>query len=163
MRISPSTAQQNRSQRCTRHRADDATAVGTTPSRKTIDMQKMRTLLTKRKLLKPKLTALDSHIRASLRGYGFLVGAGACGSVREPIERNDPILTVTIEGLWMRAAHPRGLRSAASCGAASGAARFCLPASDDGSRRRALCPPCRSRSALMIPGVCQITNGRRAF
>ncbi|QQO35615.1 hypothetical protein JJC00_08545 [Bradyrhizobium diazoefficiens] len=85
-------------------------------------MQKMRTLLTKRKLLKRTLTALESHIRGSLRGYGLLVGAGARGAVREPIERSDPILTVIIEGLWIRAAHPRGLRSAASCSAASGAA-----------------------------------------
>jgi len=37
---------------------------------KNIDMQKMRTLLTSRKLLKRKLIDLENHIRGALRAYG---------------------------------------------------------------------------------------------
>ncbi|MEH2515671.1 transposase [Bradyrhizobium sp. AZCC 1610] len=39
---------------------------------KNIDMQKMRTLLTSRKLLKRKLIDLENHIRGALRAYGCL-------------------------------------------------------------------------------------------
>jgi hypothetical protein len=59
-------------------------------------MQKMRTLLTNRKLLKRKLIDVENHVRDALRAYGLLVGAIARGAyearVRELIERSDPIL-----------------------------------------------------------------------
>lgn len=70
---------------------------------KNIDMQKMRTLLTSRKLLKRKLIDLENHIRGALRAYGLLVGAVARGAyearVRELIERSDPIFVMTIEAM----------------------------------------------------------------
>jgi transposase len=70
---------------------------------KNIDMQKMRTLLTSRKLLKRKLIDLENHIRGALRAYVFLVGAVARGvyeaRVRELIERSDPIFVMTIEAM----------------------------------------------------------------
>jgi hypothetical protein len=47
---------------------------------KTIDMQKMRTLLANRKLLKRKLIDIENHIRGALRAYGLLVGAIARGA-----------------------------------------------------------------------------------
>ena len=40
-----------------------------------VEMQKMRTLLTNRKLLKRKLVEIENHIRGALRTYGLLVGA----------------------------------------------------------------------------------------
>lgn len=70
---------------------------------KNIDMQKMRTLLTSRKLLKRKLIDLENHVRGALRAYGLLVGAVARGAfearVRELIERSDPIFVMTIEAM----------------------------------------------------------------
>jgi transposase len=42
---------------------------------KNIEMQKMRTLLTNRKLLKRKLVDIENHIRGALRTYGLFVGA----------------------------------------------------------------------------------------
>ena len=93
---------------------------------KNIDMQKMRTLLTSRKLLKRKLIDLENHIRGALRAYGLLVGAVARGAyearVRELIERSDPIFVMTIEAMLDAPRHPRGLRSVASRAAASGPA-----------------------------------------
>lgn len=66
-------------------------------------MQKMRTLLTSRKLLKRKLIDLENHIRGALRAYGLLVGAVARSAyearVRELIERSDPIFVMTIEAI----------------------------------------------------------------
>ena len=57
---------------------------------KNIDMQKMRSLLANRKLLKRKLIDIENHIRGTLRAYGLLVGAVARGGyearVRELIE-----------------------------------------------------------------------------
>ncbi|MBR0823158.1 IS110 family transposase [Bradyrhizobium liaoningense] len=68
---------------------------------KNIDMQKMRTLLTNRKLLKRKLIDLENHVRGALRAYGLLVGAVARGSfearVRELIEHSDPIFVMSIQ------------------------------------------------------------------
>jgi transposase len=46
---------------------------------KNIDMQKMRTLLANRKLLKRKLIDIENHIRGSLRAYGLLIGTVARG------------------------------------------------------------------------------------
>jgi transposase len=39
---------------------------------KNVEMQKMRTLLTNRKLLKRKLVDIENHIRGALRTYGFV-------------------------------------------------------------------------------------------
>ena len=68
---------------------------------KDIDMQKMRTLLTNRKLLKRKLIDLENHVRGALRAYGLLVGAVARGAyearIRELIERSDPIFVMSIQ------------------------------------------------------------------
>jgi len=38
---------------------------------KNIETQKMRTLLSNRKLLKRKLVDIENHIRGALRAYGF--------------------------------------------------------------------------------------------
>lgn len=70
---------------------------------KNIDMQKMRTLLTSRKLLKRKLIDLENHIRGALRAYGLIVGGVARGAfearVRELIDRSDPIFAMTVEAM----------------------------------------------------------------
>jgi hypothetical protein len=64
---------------------------------KNIDMQKMRSLLCNRKLLKRKLIDIEIHIRGTLRAYGLLIGAVGCGSyearVRELLEHRDPIFS----------------------------------------------------------------------
>jgi len=58
---------------------------------KNIEMQKIRTLLANRKLLKRKLVDIENHIRGALRTYGLLVGAvggGGFGArTRELIEQ----------------------------------------------------------------------------
>ena len=41
---------------------------------KDVEMQKMRTLLTNRKLLKRKLVNIENHIPGALRTYGLFVG-----------------------------------------------------------------------------------------
>jgi transposase len=41
---------------------------------KNIDTQKMRSLLSNRKLLKRKLIDIENHIRGALRAYGLLIG-----------------------------------------------------------------------------------------
>ena len=53
---------------------------------KSIDMQKMRSLLANRKLLKRKLIDTENHIRGTLRAYGLLMGAVGRGGyeVRVP-------------------------------------------------------------------------------
>jgi transposase len=68
---------------------------------KNVEMQKMRTLLTNRKLLKRKLVDIENHIRGALRTYGLLVGAVSRGQyearVRELIERTDIVFSTMIE------------------------------------------------------------------
>jgi transposase len=44
---------------------------------KNIEMQRMRALLSNRKLLKRKLIDIENHIRGALRAYGLLIGAVA--------------------------------------------------------------------------------------
>ncbi len=70
---------------------------------KSIEMQRMRTLLASRKLLKRKLVDIENHIRGALRAYGLLVGAVGRGGyearVRELLERCDPVFVVTIEAM----------------------------------------------------------------
>ncbi|MBI2713297.1 MAG: IS110 family transposase [Rhizobiales bacterium] len=68
---------------------------------KNIEMQKMRTLLSNRKLLKRKLVDIENHIRGALRTYGLLVGPISRGRfearVRELIERADYVFTTMVE------------------------------------------------------------------
>ena len=68
---------------------------------KDVEMQKMRTLLSNRKLLKRKLVDIENHIRGALRTYGLLVGAVSRGQyearVRELIQRTDFVFTTMIE------------------------------------------------------------------
>jgi transposase len=70
---------------------------------KNIDMQKMRSLLANRKLLKRKLIDIENHIRGTLRAYGLLMGAVGRGGyearVRELLEHSDPIFSVMIEAM----------------------------------------------------------------
>ena len=70
---------------------------------KNIEMQKMRSLLANRKLLKRKLIDIENHIRGALRAYGLLVGAVGRGEyearVRELIEHGDPVFFTMIEAM----------------------------------------------------------------
>ncbi|MET4606931.1 transposase [Bradyrhizobium sp. JR4.1] len=70
---------------------------------KNIEMQKMRSLLANRKLLKRKLVDLENHIRGTLRAYGLMVGAVGRGGyearVRELIEHSDPVFCMMIEAM----------------------------------------------------------------
>ncbi|GLR85966.1 hypothetical protein GCM10007857_26770 [Bradyrhizobium iriomotense] len=124
---------------------------------KNIDMQKMRTLLTNRKLLKRKLIDIENQVRDALRAYGLLVGAVARGAyearVRELIDRSDPIFVMTIEALLdVRRAILEGYDRLH---------RVLLQVvqHDAVCRRLMTVPasvplrPCRSRSASMIPGA----------
>ena len=68
---------------------------------KNVEMQKLRTLLSNRKLLKRKLVDIENHIRGALRAYGLLVGAVSRGRfearIRELIEHTDYVFTTMIE------------------------------------------------------------------
>jgi transposase len=68
---------------------------------KNIEAQKLRTLLTHRKLLKRKLVDMENHIRGALRAYGLLVGAVSRGRfearIRELIEHSDYVFKTMIE------------------------------------------------------------------
>ncbi len=68
---------------------------------KNVDMQKMRTRLSNRKLPKRKLVGLEHHIRGALRTYRLLVGLVSHGRyeerVRELMERTDFVFTTIIE------------------------------------------------------------------
>ena len=70
---------------------------------KNIHMQKMRSLLANRKLLKRKLIDIENHIRGTLRAYGLLMGAVGRGGyearVRELIEHGDPVFSLMIEAM----------------------------------------------------------------
>ena len=68
---------------------------------KNIETQKMRTLLSNRKLLKRKLVDIENHIRGTLRAYGLLVGAVSRGRyearIRELVEHSDYVFKAMIE------------------------------------------------------------------
>lgn len=68
---------------------------------KNIEAQRLRTLLSNRKLLKRKLIDMENHIRGALRTYGLLIGpvgrAGFEARVRELVERTDIVFTTMIE------------------------------------------------------------------
>jgi transposase len=63
-------------------------------------MQKMRSLLANRKLLKRKLIDIENHIRGTLRAYGLLIRAVGRGGyearVRELLEHSDPVFSMMI-------------------------------------------------------------------
>lgn len=68
-------AEQDRSQRCTWHREDDAGQPVSSPVHvKTLTSQNRRALLTARKLLQGKAIATENDIRALLRNFGLKVG-----------------------------------------------------------------------------------------
>jgi transposase len=54
---------------------------------KNIDMQKMRSLLANRKLLKRKLIDVENHVRGTLRAYGLLLGPVGRAGARIPRSR----------------------------------------------------------------------------
>ncbi|WOH80629.1 IS110 family transposase [Bradyrhizobium sp. BEA-2-5] len=68
---------------------------------KNIDMQRMRSLVANRKLLKRKLIDIEDHIRGTLRAYGLLTGAVGRGGydarVRALLEHSDPVFSLMIE------------------------------------------------------------------
>lgn len=68
---------------------------------KNVETQRLRTLLSNRKLLKRKLIDMENHIRGALRTYGLLIGqvgrAGFEARVRELVERTDIVFTTMIE------------------------------------------------------------------
>jgi transposase len=70
---------------------------------KNIEMQKMRTFLANRKLLKRKLVDIENHIRGSLRTYGLLVGAVGRGGfearVRELVEHTDYLFSTMVQAM----------------------------------------------------------------
>ncbi|MCP3467030.1 transposase [Bradyrhizobium sp. CCGUVB23] len=124
---------------------------------KNTDMQKMRTLLTNRRLLKRKLIDIENQVRGALRAYGLLVGAVARGAyearLRELIERSDPIFVMTIDALLdVRCAILEGYDRLH---------RVLLQVvQHDAVCRRLMTVlasvplrPCRSRSTSMIPGA----------
>ena len=108
-------------------------------------MQKMRSLLANRKLLKRKLIDVENHIRGTLRAYGLLMGAVGRGGyearVRELLEHSDPIFSVMIEAMLDAAGDLRGQRKIASRASSGGSARRGLPPFDDGAWRRSRCHP----------------------
>lgn len=80
---------------------------------KTVETQRLGTLLANRKLLKRKLVDLENHVRGALRAYGLLVGqvsrGGFEGRVRELLEHGDYVFVSTIETmLAVRAAVVEG-------------------------------------------------------
>lgn len=68
---------------------------------KNVEMQKMRTLLSNRKLLKRKLVDMENHIRGALRTYGLIVGQVSRGDfetrIRELMAHADYVFTTMIE------------------------------------------------------------------
>jgi hypothetical protein len=108
---------------------------------KNIEMQKMRKLLSNRKLLKRKLVDIENHVRGALRTYGLLVGAVSRGlydaRVRELIEHTDIVFATMIETMLdVRGGDLRWLRQAASGASPNGSARSDLSTIDDRSRCR---------------------------
>src|ERR1700676_4461788 len=72
---------------------------------KNIEIQKMRTLLANRKLLKRKLIDIENHIPGALRAYGLLIGTVGRGRyearVHELLEHCDPISSPQSKPCWM--------------------------------------------------------------
>ena len=94
--------QQDRSQRCTRHGADDAGGLYRPVHVKTLRSQKLRMLLTHRKLLQSKAISIDNDLRGTLRNFGLKVGV--VGKVRfeariKELVENLPDLALLVEPL----------------------------------------------------------------
>src|SRR3974390_525283 len=66
--------QQDRPQRCAWHRPDDAGGLYRPVHVKTLRSQKLRMLLTHRKLLQSKAIAIENDLRGTLRSFGLKVG-----------------------------------------------------------------------------------------
>src|ERR1035437_2751417 len=94
--------QQDRPQRCTRDCADDAGGALSSVHVKTLRSQKLRMLLTHRKLLQSKAIAIDNDLRGTLRNFGLKVGiAGKVkfeARIKELVE-NIPDLALLVEPL----------------------------------------------------------------
>ncbi len=90
-----------------------------------IDMQRMRSRLSNRNLLKRKLIDIENHIRGTLRAYNLLMGTVGRGSyetrVREFLEYSDPIFSVMIEAM-LDVRHLQRLRKIASRASSGGSA-----------------------------------------
>src|ERR1700675_2936642 len=69
--------QQDRPQRRAWHGADDAGGAYRPVHVKTLRSQKLRMLLTHRKLLQSKAIAIDNDLRGTLRNFGLKVGVVA--------------------------------------------------------------------------------------
>ena len=94
--------QQDRSQRCPRHRADDASGPLSAGACEDVTQPEAATLLTHRKLLQSKAIAIENDLRATLRNFGLKVGmVGAVkfeARIRELVE-NLPDLIALVEPL----------------------------------------------------------------
>jgi transposase len=109
---------------------------------KTLRSQKLRMLLTHRKLLQSKAIAIDNDLRGTLRNFGLKVGIVGTvkfeARVKELVE-NLPDLAVLVQPLLMvPAGTARAVRHPASSFAGDRAERRGVPALDDG----AWCRPC---------------------
>jgi hypothetical protein len=105
-----------------------------------IDMQKMRSLLANRKLLKRKLIDIENHIRGTLRAYGLLMGAVGRGATKHTSgssSSSDSIFSVMLRPCWM--CDGRSSKATKDCIACFFSARRCLPPFDDGAWRRSRC------------------------
>ena len=93
--------QQDRSQRCPRHRADDASGPLSTVPVKTLRSQKLRTLLTHRKLLQSKAIAIENDLRATLPvtsvSRSDMVGAVKLEAHLRELVQNLPDLTALVQ------------------------------------------------------------------
>src|SRR6476659_10147665 len=92
--------QQDRSQRCARHRPDDTG--GALPFGACEDATQSRMLLTHRKLLQSKAMAIENDLRGTLRNFGLKVGM--VGKVRfeariQELVENLPDLAELVEPL----------------------------------------------------------------
>jgi transposase len=91
---------QDRSQRCPRHRPDDAVGLYRPVHVKTLRSQKLRMLLTHRKLLQSKAIAIENDLRVTLRNFGLKVGTVGTAKfetrIKELVE-NPPDLAALVE------------------------------------------------------------------
>ena len=107
---------------------------------KTLRSQKLRMLLTHRKLLQSKAIAIDNDLRATLRNFGLKVGMVGTvkfeARIKELVE-DLPDLAVLVEPLLdCPAGTSRADRHPASPLAGHRPGRRCVPAPDDGARCR---------------------------
>ena len=106
---------------------------------KTLRSQKLRMLLTHRKLLQSKAIAIDNDLRGTLRNFGLKVGIGTVESearIRELVE-NLPDLAELVEPLLVvPPGASRATRHPAPPLAGHRAGRRGVPAPDDGPRCR---------------------------